>query len=55
MDELIKVINSVCFPIVAYFLMTRQVTSLHNIITDLSTTLKSIDTRLTMLEEKMEG
>ena len=55
MDELIKVINSVGFPIVAYFLMTRQVTSLHNIITDLSTTLKSIDTRLTMLEEKREG
>ena len=55
MDDLIKVINSVGFPIVAYFLMTKQVTSLHNIITDLSTTMKSIDTRLTMLEEKMEG
>ena len=55
MDELIKVVNSVGFPIVAYFMMTRQVASLHNIITDLSTTLKSIDTRLTMLEEKREG
>ena len=55
MDELIKVINSVGFPIVAYFMMTRQVASLHNIITDLSTTLKSIDTRLTLLEEKREG
>ena len=55
MDDLIKVINSVGFPIVAYFMMTKQVTSLHNIITDLSTTLKSIDTRLTLLEEKKEG
>ena len=55
MDELIKVINRVGFPIVAYFMMSRQVSSLHSIITDLSTTLKSIDTRLTMLEEKREG
>ena len=55
MDDLIKVINSVGFPIVAYFMMTRQVASLHSIITDLSTTLKSIDTRLTLLEEKREG
>ena len=55
MDEIIKLVNSVGFPIVAYFMMTRQVTSLHTIITDLSTTLKSIDTRLTMLEEKREG
>lgn len=55
MDDLIKVINSVGFPIVAYFMMSRQVSSLHSIITDLSTTLKSIDTRLTMLEEKREG
>ena len=52
MDDLIKVVNSVGFPIVAYFMMCRQVSSLHNIVTDLSTTLKSIDTRLTMLEEK---
>ena len=55
MDDIIKVINSVGFPIVAYFMMSKQVSSLHNIITDLSTTLKSIDTRLTMLEEKREG
>ena len=55
MDDLIKVINSVGFPIVAYFMMSKQVSSLHNIITDLSTTLKSIDTRLTLLEEKREG
>ena len=55
MDDLIKVINTVGFPIVAYFMMSKQVSSLHIIITDLSTTLKSIDTRLTMLEEKMEG
>ena len=55
MDDIIKLVNSVGFPIVAYFMMSRQVSSLHNIITDLSTTLKSIDTRLTMLEEKMEG
>ena len=55
MDDIIKVINSVGFPIVAYFMMTKQVASLHNIITDLSTTLKSIDTRLTLLEEKREG
>ena len=55
MDDLIKIINSVGFPIVAYFMMSKQVSSLHNIITDLSTTLKSIDTRLTMLEEKREG
>ena len=55
MDDLIKVINSVGFPIVAYFMMTKQVSSLHSIVTDLSTTLKSIDTRLTMLEEKREG
>lgn len=55
MDDLIKVVNSVGFPIVAYFMMSKQVSSLHSIITDLSTTLKSIDTRLTMLEENREG
>ena len=55
MDDIIKLVNSVGFPIVAYFMMSRQVSSLHNIITDLSTTLKSIDTRLTLLEEKREG
>lgn len=52
MDEIIKIVNSVGFPIVAYFLMTKQVNTLHSIINDLSTTLKSIDTRLSILEEK---
>ena len=52
MDDFIKLVNSVGFPIVAYFMVSRQVSSLHTIITDLSTTLKGIDTRLTLLEDK---
>lgn len=52
MEEIVKVINSVGFPIVACIVMYKQVEKLNGIILDLSTTLKGIDTRLDQLEKK---
>lgn len=50
MNEISQFINSVGFPIVACVFMYKQQVKLQETITELSTTLKSIDTRLDMLE-----
>lgn len=50
MTELTQFINSVGFPIVACVFMYKQQVKLQETITELSATLKSIDTRLDMLE-----
>lgn len=50
MTEITQFINSVGFPIVACVFMYKQQVKLQETITELSATLKSIDTRLDMLE-----
>ncbi len=52
MNEIVSVINSVGFPIVACFVMYQQVNKLNGIILELTTTLKSIDTRIEQLEKE---
>ncbi len=51
MNEIVQLVNSVGFPIVACIFMYKQVTELNNVILELSTTLKSIDTRIEQLEK----
>ena len=50
MEELTQIISNVGFPIVACVFMYKQQIELNKIITELSNTLKGIDTRLNMLE-----
>lgn len=50
MTEITQFINSVGFPVVACVFMYKQQVKLQETITELSATLKSIDTRLDMLE-----
>lgn len=50
MTEITQFINSVGFPVVACVFMYKQQVRLQETITELSATLKSIDTRLDMLE-----
>lgn len=50
MTEITQFINSVGFPVVACIFMYKQQVKLQETITELSATLKSIDTRLDMLE-----
>lgn len=52
MNDLIEIINSVGFPIVACGIMYQQVSKLNNIILELTTTLKGIDMRLDSLENR---
>ena len=54
MTEITQFINSVGFPIVACVFMYKQQVKLQETITELSATLKSIDTRLDMLENNRE-
>lgn len=51
MEELSTFISNVGFPIVACIFMYIQQKDLNKTITDLSTTLKGIDTRLDLLEK----
>lgn len=51
MSEMVELINSVGFPIIACFVMYQQVNKLNSIILELTTTLKSIDTRIEQLEK----
>lgn len=51
MQEIINMINSVGFPIVACIFMYKQQLELNKTITELSNTLKSIDARLDNLEK----
>lgn len=52
MEQMVTLINSVGFPIVACVVMYQQVNKLNGIILELTTTLKGIDTRLDQLEKK---
>lgn len=54
MTEITQFINSVGFPVVACVFMYKQQVKLQETITELSATLKSIDTRLDMLENNRE-
>lgn len=51
MQELTQIISNVGFPIVACVFMYKQQLELNKTITELSNTLKGIDTRLNMLEK----
>ena len=52
MQELTQIISNVGFPIVACVFMYKQQIELNKTITELSNTLKGIDTRLNMLERE---
>ena len=51
MQEISQIISNVGFPIVACIFMYKQQIELNKTITELSKTLKGIDTRLDMLEK----
>jgi uncharacterized protein YoxC len=51
MNEISQLISNVGFPIVACIFMYKQQVELNKTITELSNTLKSIDTRLDLLEK----
>lgn len=51
MNEISTLISNVGFPIVACIFMYKQQVKLQETITELSNTLKSIDTRMDMLEK----
>lgn len=50
MEEITKLISSVGFPIVACIYMYKQQVKLTETINELSTTLKGIDTRMSLME-----
>lgn len=52
MNELSQFISSVGFPIVACAFMYKQQIQLQSTITELSSTLKTIDTRIENLEKR---
>ena len=52
MNELSNLVSNVGFPIVACVFMYKQQVKLQETITDLTSTLKGIDTRLNQLERK---
>lgn len=54
MDEIISIINSVGFPIVACFYMAKREEKLTEIINEVCITLKGIDTRLENVERELE-
>ncbi len=51
MEQITQLISNVGFPIVACIFMYKQQLELNKTITELSNTLKGIDTRLDMLEK----
>lgn len=51
MNDISQLISSVGFPIVACIFMYKQQIELNKTITELSATLKSIDTRIANLEK----
>lgn len=53
-NSITELINSVGFPIIACVFMYTQVQKLNNIILELSTTLKAIDSRIDNIQEKIE-
>lgn len=54
MEEISQIISNVGFPIVACIFMYKQQLELNKTITELSNTLKGIDTRLDLLEKGVE-
>lgn len=54
MEEIVSLINSVGFPIVACFYMARREEKLTTIINEVCITLKGIDTRLENVERELE-
>ena len=52
MQEISNLISTVGFPIVACVFMYKQQIELNKTITELTSTLRSIDTRLNHIEEK---
>lgn len=50
MEEIVQVINSVGFPIVACIFMYNQIQKMNHVILELSVTLKGIDTRISKIE-----
>ena len=57
-NGIVDLINSVGFPIIACVFMYMQVQKLNNIILELSTTLKAIDSRIDNIQDvigKMGG
>lgn len=57
MNELMEIISSTGFPIVACFYMAKREEKLSTLINDICLTLKGIDTRLDLIErgEKIEN
>ena len=54
MSDLTNLVSNVGFPIVACVFMYKQQVKLQETITDLTSTLKGIDTRLNQLERETE-
>ena len=54
MNDLSNLVSNVGFPIVACVFMYKQQVKLQETITDLTSTLKGIDTRLNQLERESE-
>lgn len=53
MNEIIQLINGVGFPIVACFYMARRDEKQTEVLNQISVTLKAMETRLDMMEEKI--
>ena len=54
MSDFTNLVSNVGFPIVACFFMYKQQVKLQESLTDLTATLKGIDTRLNQLERESE-
>ena len=52
-NGIVELINSVGFPIIACIFMYMQVQKLNNIILELSTTLKAIDSRIDNIQDEI--
>ena len=52
-NGIVELINSVGFPIIACVFMYMQVQKLNNIILELSTTLKAIDSRIDNIQDEL--
>ena len=52
-NGIVELINSVGFPIIACVFMYMQVQKLNNIILELSTTLKAIDSRIGNIQDEI--
>ena len=53
LNDIMSLINGVGFPIIACVFMYMQVQKMNNIILELTTTLKTIDTRLDNLQDQL--